>query len=39
MKLNNKGWGLKQMLWLSFGLLFFLLVAAYFVSKLYATFN
>ncbi len=37
MKLNNKGWGTTEMLLLSWGLLIALLVAIYFISKLYGS--
>lgn len=35
MKLNNKGWGLKQMLVLSGILIFFFCIAIYFIYVLY----
>ncbi len=37
MKLNNKGWGTMEMLLLSGGLLIALLVAVFFISKLYGS--
>ena len=39
MKLNNKGWGTMEMLLLSGGLLIALLVAVFFISKLYGSFE
>ena len=39
MKLNNKGWGTTEMLLLSGGLLIALLVAVFFISKLYGSFE
>jgi len=39
MKLNNKGWGTLQMLLLVGGLLIALLVAVYFISELYQSFD
>ena len=38
MKLNNKGWGTMEMLLLTGGLLIALLVAVFFISKLYGSF-
>ena len=38
MKLNNKGWGTMQMLLLTGGLLIALLVAVFFIAKLYGSF-
>ncbi len=38
MKLNNKGWGTMEMLLLSGGLLIALIVAVFFISKLYGSF-
>ena len=37
MKLNNKGWGTVEMLLLSGGLLIALLVAIFFIYKLYSS--
>lgn len=37
MKLNNKGWGTVEMLLLSGGLLIALLVAVFFIYKLYSS--
>ena len=39
MKLNNKGWGTTEMLLLSAGIILALLVAVYFISKLYGSFD
>ena len=39
MKLNNKGWGTMEMLLLSGGLLIALLIAVFFISKLYGSFE
>ena len=39
MKLNNKGWGTLEMFLLSGGLFIALLVAVYFISKLYGSFD
>ena len=39
MKLNNKGWGTMEMFLLTGGLLIALLVAIFFISKLYGSFN
>ncbi len=39
MKLNNKGWGTMEMMLLVGGLLIALLVAIFFISKLYGSFN
>ncbi len=39
MKLNNKGWGTTEMILLSCGLLIALLVAAFFISQLFKSFN
>lgn len=39
MKLNNKGWGTMEMLLLSGGLLIALIVAVFFISKLYGSFS
>lgn len=35
MKLNNHGWGMRQMIWLTSGLLIALIVAIYFISILF----
>lgn len=35
MKLNNHGWGMRQMIWLTSGLLIALIVAIYFISVLF----
>ena len=39
MKLNKKGWGTLEMLLLSAGIFVALLVAVYFISKLYGSFD
>jgi len=39
MKLNNKGWGTTEMFLLSGGLLIALLVAVFFISQLYGSFE
>ena len=39
MKLNNKGWGTMEMILLVCGLLIALLVAIFFISKLYGSFD
>ena len=39
MKFNKKGWGTMEMLLLSAGILVALLVAVYFISKLYGSFD
>ena len=39
MKLNNKGWGTIEMLFLSGGLLVALLIAIFFISQLYGSFE
>ena len=39
MKLNNKGWGTMEMFLLTGGLLIALLVAIFFISKLYGSFD
>ena len=39
MKLNNKGWGTVEMLLISGGLLLALIVAIFFINKLYGSFD
>lgn len=39
MKLNSRGWGTMEMILLTCGLLIALLVAVFFISKLYGSFN